>query len=490
MTILSNGNVGIGTTTPTALLDVHGDVVVAGDLTAENLIVGSTNVITEIGTKQATITSATDLDCNSLTTNNLEVNGGVNIDTSKYFDTIVIRRPTGFSGDANFYLGFRELQCWVNNSNIIFDNANDLISNYALWSDKDTSLGGLTSKMYDNTFIAPYDVIDTANSSDIALIIKNIPLTAINTIQSLVLYSRTAGKQHNEGVAIELYNSTNLTEILASTNIITLKRTIHRFDFPSIDTYTGGFATADSITQIINEGDIIIEDANFIPFMVEITGDVVASGSITAENLIVGSTNLITEINMKQDIITDGSLTIARTNGLLTALDLTAKLATANTFTANQSITGDLSVSGLITQSNTIRFKAYYNLGANGATIVVGAGNNIPYNSTQYDVGNGYDGVNYMYVVPVAGLYFFGGSWFKNGNNDYTVDYQKNGTTIRRNESNYSGGAYSIIPTFVIEDCVVGDEISLRVVGNSIRVGYNAPLAPNGWTHFEGYRIG
>jgi hypothetical protein len=30
-----------------------------------------------------------------------------------------------------------------------------------------------------------------------------------------------------------------------------------------------------------------------------------------------------------------------------------------------------------------------------------------------------------MYVVPVAGLYFFGGSWFKNSSNDYIVDYQK-----------------------------------------------------------------
>ena len=115
----------------------------------------------------------------------------------------------------------------------------------------------------------------------------NIDTTAINTIQSLVLYSRTAGKQHNEGVAIELYISTDLTEILASTNIITLKRTIYRFDFPSIDSYTGGFATADSITQIINEGDILIEDANFIPFNVKITGDVVASGSITASSAIV-----------------------------------------------------------------------------------------------------------------------------------------------------------------------------------------------------------
>jgi hypothetical protein len=89
------------------------DVEVAGDLTAESLIVGSTNVITEINTKQDLITTSTDLTANSITTNNLEVNGGVNMDTSTYFDTIVIRRPTGFSGDANFYLGFRELQCWV-----------------------------------------------------------------------------------------------------------------------------------------------------------------------------------------------------------------------------------------------------------------------------------------------------------------------------------------------------------------------------------------
>jgi len=125
MTILSNGNVGIGTTTPTALLEVNGDVVVAGDVTAENLIVGSTNVITELTsldtltashtedlatntanilTKQATITTSTDLTPNSITTNNLEVNKSVDIDTSKYFDTIVIRRPTGTSGIEGDFL--------------------------------------------------------------------------------------------------------------------------------------------------------------------------------------------------------------------------------------------------------------------------------------------------------------------------------------------------------------------------------------------------
>ena len=71
MTILSNGNVGIGRTTPTALLDVNGDVLVAGDVTAENLIVGSTNVITEIGTKQATLNDNVDITTGTIGSGNI-----------------------------------------------------------------------------------------------------------------------------------------------------------------------------------------------------------------------------------------------------------------------------------------------------------------------------------------------------------------------------------------------------------------------------------
>ena len=56
------------------------------------------------------------------------MNGVVNTDKNQYFDTIVIRRPTGFSGDVTYYLGVRELQCLVINYNILFDNANSLIS--------------------------------------------------------------------------------------------------------------------------------------------------------------------------------------------------------------------------------------------------------------------------------------------------------------------------------------------------------------------------
>jgi hypothetical protein len=35
----------------------------------------------------------------------------------------------------------------------------------------------------------------------------------------------------------------------------------------------------------------------------------------------------------------------------------------------------------------------------------------------------------------------------------------------------------------------VGDEISLLITDGSIKVGYQPLTAPDGWTHFEGYRI-
>ena len=332
MTILSNGNVGIGTTTPTALLDVNGNVLIAGDLIAENLIVGSTNLISEINTKQniindddltiskilnlqssltnlqedidlnttniltkqTTITTATNLECN-----NLNVNGVLNIDKNLFFDTIVIRRPTAFSGDTTFYIGVREIQCWVNNSNILFDNANDLISYYALWSDNETAVGlvGSTALIYDNNISTDYEAMNTGTSSDIALIIKNIPLTSIYNIQSIVYYARTGNQKTNQGLSIELYNSGDLTTTLANTNIITSRREVYRFDFHSINTYTLGFASDESPTQILNGGgSLVIEGAIFTSLEVEINADVFVSGAIIASSAFLNGVNINTTL--------------------------------------------------------------------------------------------------------------------------------------------------------------------------------------------------
>jgi hypothetical protein len=123
--------IGVNADAPTQMLDVAGNILASGSLTASSVIVGSTNVITELTslntltashttdiasntsnilTKQETITTSTKLATNLLTTRNLEVNGEVHIDTTAYFDSIVIRRPTGVSGDATFsFLALREI---------------------------------------------------------------------------------------------------------------------------------------------------------------------------------------------------------------------------------------------------------------------------------------------------------------------------------------------------------------------------------------------
>jgi hypothetical protein len=129
-----------------------------------------------------------------------------------------------------------------------------------------------------------------------ALIIKNIPPTFINDIQAIILYNRQGGGATERGRAIglllELYNSTNdpdLTEVLANTNVISQGVLVYRYDFPSIDTYTD-FVGVNSITNIVNNSVALAEVANVISFPAEITGDLVASGSITANGVNINTT--------------------------------------------------------------------------------------------------------------------------------------------------------------------------------------------------------
>jgi hypothetical protein len=119
---------------------------------------------------------------------------------------------------------------------------NGLTSYFALWTNKETDIG-LTypsSLAYNNIIEgattgdgAISNLSSTTNINN-ALIIKNIPLTSINTIQSLVLYNRVFSGTGDRviGTAIELYNSIddpNLTQILATMNVI--KTAIERYRF-------------------------------------------------------------------------------------------------------------------------------------------------------------------------------------------------------------------------------------------------------------------
>jgi hypothetical protein len=191
----------------------------------------------------------------------------------------------------------------VNGVNIMIDNG--LTSYFASWLEKDTDTGPqnvstLSSLAYNNN-IDDLDALSTSTEGiNSALIIKNIPYTPLHNIQAIVFYSRDNNYtlQTAVGVGIELYNSIkdpNLTTPLATTPVITATAVlVYRYDFPSIDTYTD-FVGVNSLINIVNNTFSFTQVVDVIS-CTEITGDVVVAGDLTAENLNVGSTNVITEL--------------------------------------------------------------------------------------------------------------------------------------------------------------------------------------------------
>jgi len=114
------------------------------------------------------------LSCNSLNSNNkLIVNGDL------YFDTIVIRRPTGETGESGVYtISLYELQCWVNDTNTLYDNSSNLVTYFAYWTDKEDEVAPsiAPSSLYDNDTSESGRIGSYSESrDDLAVIIKKCP---------------------------------------------------------------------------------------------------------------------------------------------------------------------------------------------------------------------------------------------------------------------------------------------------------------------------
>jgi hypothetical protein len=118
--------------------------------------------------------------------------------------------------------------------NILPLNSNDLIGYFATWdTDKSFPSGdtgsrngtGPVSLLYNNVIESSFGGHSNQNSS--AVIITNIPLTAIQDIQALVVYNRqnsdSSQEQRIRYMFFELYNSTydpTYTTPLATTTLI------------------------------------------------------------------------------------------------------------------------------------------------------------------------------------------------------------------------------------------------------------------------------
>ena len=434
------------------------DTIEDGDLTISK----TSGLQTALDAKQATITTATDLTSKTLTTNDLVVNESLNINNvityEKYrqFDTLVIRR---FDNTSTLPFNLNEIQVFVNNDNILFPNPTGLTSYFADWSDKFTpiaprTVNTVTEKVYNN--IIEYSVEAESTGSTTALIINNIPLTFLNDIQAIVLYHRGGDGNilRSLGLTIELYNSVDdptLTQVLASTIPITdeTKDYLQRYDFPSISTYTNGFfsTTYQSTTQIpdIGKGQQSTATINDIDAEVNITGNVDISG-----DLVVGTTNIITELGTKQDEIT-------------TTTDLTSNSLTT---IGSGTIGGNLTISGSLTNRNQPAFKA-----TTTQTLQPSVDTNIIFNNPITDTDSGYNSSTGEYTIQSAGNWYFYYSFQSNGV-AFKVELQKEGIVKDQvfTDLALTSGTNLGCKGMVIIPCFVGNVIRVRVKSGSVRI--------------------
>jgi len=260
---------------------------------------------------------------------------------------------------------------------------------FASWLDN--SVPFATANTIHNNVIAN----DTNGGVDInsALIIKDIPLTSVKNIQSLVLYSRTGfSVSRVEGLGIELYNSTNDSNLetpLSSTKeISSVDKLVYRFDFPAIGTYSGGFSDTDSTTQIASE----------TLALKEVVSEFAESANITG--------------GLKVDTITT---------------------------------TGNVNVGGLVFEPNRPSFVAYSENFYTQST----AGENIKYDATLFDTTSSYNTSTFVYTIPVTGIYFFYYSFYWIAGTSAKVRLDKNGgqvdrvilSVITNNNNNFYGFA-------------------------------------------------
>jgi len=218
-----------------------------------------------------------------------------------------------------------------------------------------------------------------------------------------------------------------LTEILATTSVITTAVNVYRFDFPDIATYTG-FATGESLTNIIRK-----EDA---------TSEVVS---------VVGSP---TEM--------EGGLT-------------------CDTITT----TGNINVGGLILAPNQVSFRA----GRTTSQDTINTSIVLPFDKVIFNIGDAYDNSTYEFTAPVSGIYFFYSKFFSSNNTTYKVDFllddgSETDTVLYRLEQVSTGaGGTTYLPTSFTTQLNSGDKVYMKRISGII----NCPLYP--YSQFGGHLL-
>ncbi len=348
--ITANGNIiGLGSLAGASVL-VSGDIrtssgnitATAGTITAPTIIQGTTNLLNEINTKQDILTFDTTPTAGST---NPVTSQGIKSYVDNSTPTITANLPLDYSSATGIIRGI--FDSVPTNSSINFLNSNVIYDALQLKQDEITSSTNLTTgNITANGNITASGGLSGA-SALVSGLVSGANLEATGTITGTTLQvNNSAGNQINcLGTGNSIFSDVLCGDITSSGSISTTTG--------QIGTTSGSISTS-SGDIITSTGDITAPSGTISAGTISATG---ASGTITAPIIIQGTTNLLNEINTKQDLITS-------TTSLTTA-DITAN---GNITASSLSTTGSLLMTGGSSQIS--------NAGAyNGTGNIVTSGN-------------------------------------------------------------------------------------------------------------------
>ena len=172
--------------------------------------------------------------------------------------------------------------------------------------------------------------------------------------------------------------------------------------------------------------------------------------TLTTTDLVVGTTNIITELGTKQATITS-------------ATDLTSNSLTT---IGNGTIGGNLTISGSLTNRNQPCFKA-----TTTQSLQPSVDTNIIFNNPIIDVEGGYNSSTGEYTIPKDGNWYFYYSFQSNGV-AFKVQLQQDGVARDQVFTDLTPTADTDIGCkgMVIIPCVVNDVIQIRVKTGSVGI--------------------
>jgi hypothetical protein len=356
------------------------------------------------------------------------------VDTGDSFDTLVLRRISGES-----LMNLSEVQLWINDINVLRTetNTSNNLENQPIGKTVEfiyfqngtplTSAALQTNYASNavNNLIPDFDSHST-NVNRSLYIPLNSSFT-LDTIQSFVLYNRIGtGNTRAIGLRLEIYNRADdalLSNPIAVSNIITETQSVYRFDFLSIGPYNN-FVSGKSTTNITSDALVSTDISYATNILTEVgvalkieDGRLEINQEISAKNVVITDTtptqnneltsklyvdslnaNLQSDLDLKQNIITDNSLTISNTQNLQSSLDAKQDILTAG---------GNITISNnIISASNFIGFRVETN---DESGITVNPGSPIPFISKTglftFDTENAFNASTYQYTIPKSGYW-------------------------------------------------------------------------------------